>query len=616
MPLSQLFVIGVIVVPLVLIATNRLRLDVAAMMTAVTLALAQLAGLGVLGAANSPSDAVNALKGLSQPVIVTLFCLFIITRCLDRTGITRWLARRILSISGQSEWRLIGLLTLTTAFFSLFMNNLAAGALVLPTAMELARRTGVKPSKLLMPIAYGSLLGGAATYFTTANILVSDLLRAANPPQAPLNVLDFTPTGGLIALVGIAFITAFGSRLLPDREPSAEQMVIRRTGSDLEDAYQLGERLWEVRVPPQSILVEKTLAQTDIGGRLGLSVAAIWHGRQAIFAPSPQQMIQEGDILLIVGREDRINQLNELGLRVGREASNNGNGHISTRGVSFVEIVLAPHSAAEGQSLKELEFRRIYGYTAVALLRDSRSYRTDVADFKLRPGDSLLLVGSTKGLKLLQHNPDFLTLETDVADQPVHWRPAAFVVFVTLAVITASILGFPVYLATLIGVIVILLSGIISIEEAYRTMEWQAIFLIAGMYPLSLAMINTGLASTLGELVVKVVEPFGPLGLAAGAYLFTAVLTQAIGGQVSTLIAAPILISAAISLHTNPQAIAVASAIACSASFVTPIAHPINILMVAPANYRFSDFFRLGWILTILSFVMLLIGMVVFWHLR
>ena len=313
MPFPQLFVIGVIVVPLVLIATNKIRLDVAAIMTALALALAQVAGLGVLGAPNTPNDAIKSLTGLAEPVTVTLFSLFIITRCLDKTGITRWLARRIMSISGQSEWRLIGLLTLTTALFSLFMNNLAAAALVLPIAMELARRTNTKPSKLLIPVAYGSCLGGAATYFTTANIIASDLLRTANPPQAPLHILDFTPTGGLIALAGIAFITVFGSRLLPNRDPSPEQSIIRLTGSDLEDAYQLGERLWEIRVLPQSTLVEKTLAQTDIGGRLGLSVAAIWHGKQAIFAPSPQQMIQENDILLVVGREDRVKHLVDEG---------------------------------------------------------------------------------------------------------------------------------------------------------------------------------------------------------------------------------------------------------------------------------------------------------------
>ncbi len=146
-------------------------------------------------------------------------------------------------------------------------------------------------------------------------------------------------------------------------------------------------------------------------------------------------------------------------------------------------------------------------------------------------------------------------------------------------------------------------------------MEWQAIILIAGMYPVSLAMVNTGLAGLLGDVVVKIVAPFGPLGLAAGAYLFTGLISQVVAGQVTTLITAPVLISAAISLHTSPQAIAVASAIACSASFLTPIAHPVNALVIGPANYRFSDFFRVGWILTLISFVMLVIGMKVFWHL-
>ncbi len=613
MSISQLFVIGVIAVPLVLVATNRVRLDIAAIMTALALALAQIAGLGVLGPAQSPDDAIKALTGLAEPVTVTLFSLFIITRCLDHTGITRWLARRILSLSGQSEWRLIGLLASTTAFFSLFMNNLAAAALVMPTAMDLSRRTGTKPSKLLIPLAYGSCLGGAATYFTTANIIASDLLRTANPPQAPLNILDFTPTGGLIAIAGIIFITVFGRRLLPDREPSEGQSIVRRTGSELEDTYRLGERLWEIHVLPDSPLIEQTLMQSGIGERLGLTVAAIWHGRQAIFAPSPQQMIQEGDILLTIGREDRVEQLVDLGLKIGRDSG--ANGHISTRGVLFVEMVLAPHSNAEGQCLKDLEFRRNYGFTAVALQRNGQTFRTDVADFKLNSGDSLLLVGEPNRLRHLQRNPDFLTLETDPSDQPVHWRQAGFAVAVTLGAIIASIMGFPVYLATLIAAVVMLLVGLISMDEAYRTMEWQAIILIAGMYPVSLAMVNTGLAGSLGEVVVKVVEPFGPLGLAAGAYLFTALVSQVVAGQVTTLITAPILISAAITLHTSPQAIAVASAIACSASFLTPIAHPVNMLVIGPANYRFADFFHAGWMLTVLSFIMLVIGMRVFWHL-
>jgi di/tricarboxylate transporter len=608
---AQLIVIAVILIPLVLIASNRLRLDMAAIMTAIALAVAQLLGFGVLGGPNTPDDAIKALSGLAQPVTVTLFSLFIITRCLDKTGITRWLAQRILKVSGQSEMRLVGLLTLTTAFFSLFMNNLAAGALVLPTAMEVSRRTSIKPSKLLIPVAYGSCLGGAATYFTTANIIASDLLRAAHPPQAPLHILDFTPTGGLIAIAGILFVSLFGRRLLPDRASSAEQLIARRTGSELEDVYQLGERLWEARVLPDSPLSNKSLSDTYIGQHLGLSVVALQHGRQSIFAPAPEQVIHPGDILLIVGREERVTQLVNQGLRVEREATNT---HISTRGIRFVEVLPAPHSSSEGRTLRELEFRRKYGFTAVALLRNGRSYRTDVAEFKLQLGDSLLMVGESSQLKALQNIPDFIVLEPDLSDQPVHWRQAAFAVTVTLAAIVASIFGFPVYMATLIAATLMLVVGLLTMEEAYRTMEWQAIILIAGMYPISLAMANTGLAGSFGQAVVSLVAPFGSLGLVAGSYLLTALVSQVVAGQVTTLITGPIVISAAISTGTSPQAVAVASAIACSASFLTPLAHPVNMLMIGPANYKFGDFFRAGWILTVICFIMLLIGMKLFWN--
>ena len=612
MTLPQIFVIIVVLIPIVLVITNRMRIDVAALLSALALGIAQFLGLGVLGNPNTPSDAAKAISGFSQPVVITLLALFIVTRCLDRTGVTRLIARRILAFGGQSEMRLIFLFTATTAILSLFMNNLAAGALLLPSAMDVSRRTGIRPSKLLIPVAYGSLLGGSATYFTTANIIASDLLTTASPPQAPLHILDFTPTGGLIALVGIAFVAWLGPRLLPNRLPKPEQAMARRTGSELEEVYQLDERLWEVRIPSGSKAVGKTLAQLDLGERLGIAIVAIWHGRQALFAPSPNQVLQSGDILLTVGREERVSQLTSEGFKVGRE---NTNGHVSARGVRFVEVVLTPHSNAEGSTLKELEFRKRYGFTAVALLREGRSYRTDVADMKLKPGDALLAVGSQKRLRTLQADPNFVVLEPDVSDQPVDTNQAILSVVIVLTAIVASILGAPVFLAMLAAALVVFIVGLLPVEEAYRTMEWQAIFLIAGMYSVSIAIVNTGLAALIGQQVVNLVTPFGPLGLAAGAYLLTAALTQIMGGQVTTLVTAPIVISAAIHLNVSPQAVAVAAAIGCSASFITPLAHPVNILMMGPGNYTFSDFFRLGWGLTIVCFVMLLIGMVLFWHL-
>ena len=612
MAFAPLFLIIVVAIPLIFVSRNRLRMDLAALLIALILGLGQFLGLELLGPEHTPQAAIKAISGLSEPVVLTLLSLFIIAQSLDKSGVTRWIARRLIDLGGRSERRLIVLYATSTAFLSLFMNNLAAGALLLPSAMETCRRTGIKPSKLLIPVAYGSLLGGSATYFTTANIIASNLLASAHPPQAMLHVLDFTPTGGLIVLAGIAFLGLVGPRLLPNRPPAPELMMTRYTGSDLEDYYQLNERLWEAMVLPDSPLANKSLAESRIGEQLGLAIAGVWHGRQAIFSPLPDQVIHPADILLIVGREERVQQLTGLGLKIGRENTNN---HISARGVSLIEAMPAPHSQVLGRTLRELEFRTRYGFTVLALYRNRRSYRTDVGDFKLTLGDSLLMIGSRNKLKRLYSNPDFIVLEPDPSDQPVQRLPAGLTVVVIAAGIIASFLGLPVHFSMLAGALLLLITGMLGMEEAYQAVEWQAIFLIAGMYSVSLAMVNTGLATRIGEVVVAIVTPLGPLGLAAGAYLLTAALTQVMGGQVTALVTGPIMISAAISLHTSPQAVAVATAIGCSASFFTPLAHPVNILMIAPANYEFEDFFHMGWRLTIVCFVMLLVGLIVFWRL-
>jgi Na+/H+ antiporter NhaD/arsenite permease-like protein len=195
MTLTQILLVVIVIIPLALVMMNRLRMDVAALLIAALLGMCQFLGAGIIGEEGAPKDAARAISGFGQPVVITLACLFIITNTLERTGLVRLMVRDLLKIGGGSEARLITLFASASAFLSLFMNNLAAGALLLPGAMEAARRTGIRPSKLLIPVAYGSLLGGAATYFTTANIIVSDLLRIAQPPQHPLGILDFTPVG-------------------------------------------------------------------------------------------------------------------------------------------------------------------------------------------------------------------------------------------------------------------------------------------------------------------------------------------------------------------------------------------------------------------------------------
>jgi len=609
---TSLLLVVIVAVPLALAMRNRLRIDLAALAIALALGLAQFLGLGMLGPADSPADAARAVSGFAQPVVVTLFGLFVLTRCLDDAGVTRALARLLLRLGGASEARLVALLTTATALLSLFMNNLAAGALLLPSALNIARRTGLAPGKLLMPVAFGSLLGGMATYFTTANIIVSNLLLTVDPPQTPLGVLDFTPTGGLIAIAGILYMATAGRRLLPSRQPPAEQQSSRRTGSELEDAYRLGERLWRARIEPDSGVSGRTLAESGIGRQLGLTVAMVTRGRQTFFAPSSTFAFQAGDALLLIGREERVAQLPARGVRIEPSQADE---HISPQGLTVVEVLLAPHSRAEGRTLRESMFRRRHGFTGVALLRAGRSYRTDVADLKLAPGDALLMVGARDRLPHLRNDPDFVVIESDPSDLPVDRARAVPAVIIVGLALAASVAGLPVYLATTAGALAALLLRLAPLDEVYQTMEWRAIMLIAGMYAVSLAMLHTGLAEAAGRATVGLVAPLGPLGLAGAAFLLTAALTQVMGGQVAALVTGPIVLSAALSAGADPQAIAVATAIGCSAGFLTPIAHPVNVLMMGPGDYRFGDFVRVGGGLMALTFVMLLAGMAFFWSL-
>lgn len=602
----------ILIIPLTLVLLNRLRIDVAALIMAVSLGAMQLLGYAMLGPANTPKDAVKAISGFGEPVVITLLALFIITHGLDKSGVTRRIAFQLIRIGGGHLRLLIGAFTATSALLSLFMNNLAAAALLLPSAIEVSRQTKIKPSKLLIPVAFGSLLGGSATYFTTANIVVSELLPLASPPQHALNILDFTPTGGLIAIAGIIFLTIFGKRLLPDRQPSIKEAMSRMTGTEIEDFYHLGERIWEASVLVDSKCVNKSIKECGIGSKWGVVIAAVQHGHDEFTLPYPRQMIEPGDKLLLIGREEKIQEMAVIGLDVQPAHQN---GHLTYQGIKVAEVLLTPHAKVQGQTLKEIDFRKKYGLTVVALRRLNRNFRTDVGMLQLNFGDAMLVIGTGAQIQHLKLDRDFIVLEPNPADLPLQRKPALISTSIILAAIIASVLGAPVFLCMLAGAVLTILTGVLSMDEAYKAVEWPAIFLIAGMYAISLAMLQTGAARLMGTWLLGIVEPIGPLGLAAGAYILSALLTQVMGGQVTALVTGPITITAAIAMGVDAQAIAVATAIGCSASFLTPIAHPVNILMIGPANYKFRDFFRVGWILTLITFAMLLVGMVIFWKL-
>lgn len=597
----EIIVIAVTLVALILIISDRLRPDLVALLVLATLPLS-----GVI-------TFQEAFSGFSRSVVITIIGLFIITQGLEQTGVVKWLADRLRHIGRGSEVRLLLLFMTAGAVLSLVMTTIAAAAVLLPAAIQVGRESEVPPSKLLMPLAFGTLLGGTATYFTTANIILSSILR--DQGQDALSMAHFLPTGSLIMLAGLAFMVLVGRFMLPRRESVGQSVSPLALSRSLYQTYQLNEQLWEVRVTPDSKLAETPLAQSEIGQTLGMNVLAIWRGHQAILNPAPTEVLHADDYLLMLGPEDRMQELETWGAQIGRT-----NGHPHQREeyyVDLTEVVIPPRSSVVGSSLMELRFRNKYHLTAVALWREGKSYRTDVGKMPLEVGDALLMVGSPQHIRALTEDPDFLVLRSSHAAQPPLPQKAGWALGITATVILASVFEvLPSAEAMIIGVAAMALTGCINLDEAYRGISWRVIFLIAGMLPISLAMINTGLADRVGTAIIGIIEPLGPFGLIGGLFLLTVLVTQVIGAQVTALIVGPIAVTAAIKLGVNAQAVAVAVATACSAAFLTPIAHPVNILMMGPGNYTPRDFLKVGTGMMVVTFCTLLAGMWLFWGIR
>lgn len=594
---QEWILLGIIALTLLAIILNLLRSDLIAILV---LAVLPLTGMITYQ---------EAFSGFSRSVVITIIGLFILTQALEDTGIVEWMADRLRGMGAGSELRLILLFMAAGALLSLVMNNIAAGAVLLPAAVQVGRESNVPPSKLLIPLSFGTLVGGMATYFTTANIILGSILR--DQGQANLGMADFLPTGGMIVLAALLFMAVIGRHFLPRRQSVSETLTPRLLSRKLADTYQLHDQLWEVRLSPACPLVGTTLAESGLGHDLGLTIVAIWRGHQALLNPAPQEALREGDYLVLLGREDRVARLRERGMEIGRPGEN---GRGQNYFVDLAEVVIPPRSSVLGKSLVELNFRDKFHLTAVALWREGLSFRNDVGKIPLEPGDALLMVGTPEHFRNLTRERDFLVMQSTHTARPPLPQKAGWALLITALVLIASIFEIvPTGEAMMLGVAALALTGCIGLDDAYRGIEWRVIFLIAGMLPLSIAMTNTGLAGRVAGMIVTALSPYGALALAGGLFLLAMLVTQVIGGQVTALIVGPVAVAAALQLGVNAQAIGVAVAIGCSTSFLTPIAHPVNVLMMGPGSYVPRDFLRVGAGMTLVTFLFLLLGLRLFW---
>lgn len=574
-----------------LLIRNILRLDIVALSLMLALGLS-----GIL----TPQE---AFSGFSRSAVIIMLSVFILAEGMRRSGVTERMGIFIVRLFGYGEKRLVFGVMTAAAVLSLFMNNIAAASLLVPALSGVARWSKVSSSRLLMPLAFGTILGGMATLLTTTNIIASGLLRDAGLPG--FGLLDFIPVGLPLALTGIVFMVLLGRKFLPDQSPAER---IEPEGLDSEvllSTYQLRDRLLRGRVCPNGRLDGKTLEGSGLRRDHHLNVVGIYRSKHAL--PLETKTILRGDdILLMIARpedsqQEDLHELLEI-LPPGEWERE----YLSTPNLMLIEAAIAPRSQLAGQSLQEMRFEQKFNAKVLAVWRRGRSIRTRLSNLALEFGDGLLLQGTARSLSLLRTEPGLILLAESTPAIYIS-RRGWLTMFIMFATLTLAAI-FPTLIAEIMlsGGLCMVLIGALTMDHAYRSIEWRSVFLVAGMLPVGIAIQKTGGAALLAEKIISITGGMGHLALLASLVILAVLLTQVINGTAAVTVIAPIAITIARKVGMDPHSAALAVAIASSMAFITPLGHPVNIMVMGAGGYTFRDYVRVGIPLTILLVTLLL----------
>lgn len=778
MTVEIILVLAILAIAILLFVTERVRMDVVAFLV--------LGGLAVAGLVTP----AQALSGFSNPAVVTVWAILILSGGLARTGVASLIGRYMLRLAGDSEVRLLLFLSITAGILSGFINTVGVVSLFLPVVIDIARRTKRPPSKILMPLAFASLLGGLNTLIgTPPNILISEALREAG--LRPFQMFDYTPVGLSALLAGTVYMILVGRHLLPNldlaRDFSAERardfkslydlhehMVIlhmpegsilngktlaesrlgsalglnvvaiirqgqimrspqpsfalksgdrllvegrleqfselrgknhiildqegfsverlvsadvqlvearlspsssligqtlrdigfrhsyavivlailregvpfrtnlenipllgddilllqgRRqhieelkhdtdfaisTPSSLQD-FKLEERMMVVQVPPNSSLVGKSLVESHLGDSYGLGVLGIMRSGETNLMPSPDERLQENDVLIVKGRYSDLHLVEGLQSLEVENGPPPDLGELESEEIGLVEAVLSPHSTLAGKTLRELNFRFKYGLTVLAIWREGRAYRTNLRDTELRFGDALLLYGPRERLRMLGSEPDFLVLTEEAQEPPRREKIPAALSIMALVLIPVIFGWLPIAISAILGVALMILTNCLTMEEAYRYIEWKAVFLIAGLLPMGIAMEQTGAAEILANGMVTLIGNMGPMVLMAGFFVVAALASQVMPNPAVAVLLAPIALRTASDLGVSPYPLMMTVAVSASAAFLSPVGHAANLLVMGPGGYRFADYIKVGFLLTIVTMIVAILVIPILW---
>ncbi len=597
MPPSAWTTLAIILLTTILLLSNRFRADLVALLVLVTLGLTRLVSLD------------DALVGFSSSAVITLLAISIMTEGLQQTGISHWLGQKMKVLAGEGKTRLLVIIMLAGGTLSLFMNNIAAMAVLLPATKGLSRQKKIPLSQLLMPLAFGVIAGGMATIFTTSNLIVSGTLSEAGFPS--LGMIDFFKVGAPLLLLTILYMLTIGKKLLRTSEADNSLSQEIHSQEDLLQAYRMAGSLWQVRVRFGSAMAGLSIRAGHWRTVLRLNILGITRDEKFISALDSNITIQEGDLLLAQG-EPSEDKLIDYGVELLPDTP-----HLAedpNLENCFGEIIVAPRSELIGKSLHGINFREKYNLTVMSLWRAGKPLHTGFAPLPLQAGDGLLVQGTPAKLHFLRQERDFIVLEED-PNAAIHPQKAPIAAAIGLITLILAITGyFPIALVSMAGAVTMILTGCLNMNNAYQAIEWKAIFLIAGMWPLGAAIQSSGLSDAIAASLLNISHSVSPLIFVAILLFVTMLLTNVIAGQsAAPIVLAPIGLVVASATHSDPRMILMAIGLGSSLAFLTPIGHPVNLLVMGAGGYAYKDFARVGWALTLILMLSILLELHFMW---
>lgn len=582
METNTIIALAVLSITVVLLIIDIVRIDI--------VAIGCMLALGWTGIL-SPQE---MLSGFSSNAVIAMLSVMILGRGIANTGIMEEFSKFIINKAGTRKRNLVGLLSLATGLLSGLIQNIGSAALFLPGIMQVSRRTKIPASSLIMPVGFAAIIGGTLTMVGSGPlILVNDLLL--NEGHDPYNLFSVTPVGIVLLLSGIGYFFLFGNKVLPGKETGRTDKTEQEK---LVEKLHLPNNIKLLSVTGKSLLAGKTTEQAGLWKIYNVNLLGIGKGDNVIYAPSRETKFEQGQTLAILGSPDNLERFStDFQLQASsstRFFSEDLNPSIS----GFGEVIIPPGSELVGKCLREYSFRKRYAVEPVILFHKGERVEGDFSDVEISSGDTLIVFGRWDNIKVVKESPDFVVLtgfNVDKKDESKKWQALGCFVFA----IALAMVGFPISMAFLTGVLCMVLTRVLNITEAYEAIEWKVVFLLAGLIPLGVAMQKTGAAMFLAESVMSMVVDLHPVFILIMIGVLSTIFSLFMSNVGAIVVLAPLVTGIAGIAGIDPRPLVLMAAVCAANSFILPT-HQVNAFLMSSGGYRNADYLRAGSAMTII----------------